>query len=35
MRVVLQADMEGVAQITHYRGCFPVYSAYWEPAGTG
>jgi hypothetical protein len=30
MRVVLQADMEGVAQIIDYRKCFPVYPAYWR-----
>jgi D-amino peptidase len=30
MHVVLQADMDGVAQITDYRECFPVYPAYWQ-----
>ena len=30
MRVVLQADMEGIAQIADYRECFPVYAEYWR-----
>jgi D-aminopeptidase len=30
MRVVIQADMEGVAHVTDYRECFPVYAEYWR-----